>query len=251
MRHNIFTILRHFRKKIGHTRFRGILCGVVCVLILCTSGCVRRRITIDSNPRGAVVYIDEHQLGRTPISTDFTYYGTRNIRLELDNYQTLHVRQEVRPPWYQYPVLDFFSETFSPNEIKDQHTWTYNLVPQTLAARDQLLSRARQLQMDGVRTVDARGNPGAAVLREHYLETHPPRPSSSAIPGETPETSVRPAGVSPIFPPDTPSSPGREPYFPSLDAAFPETVPSRAAPENSGFPRGSETWDGPPRYPMQ
>ncbi|MDO4550814.1 MAG: PEGA domain-containing protein [Planctomycetia bacterium] len=220
-------------------------------------------MTINSNPPGAMVYVDEHQLGRTPISTDFTYYGTRNIRLELDNYQTLHIRQPVKPPVYQWPVLDFFAETFSPNEVKDQHTWTYNMVPQTVASQDQVLSRANQLRMEGSRSVDERGRPGAPVLREFY---HNPRDSWTpppAGPPEVPEASVisqdpTPAKTTaPI--PETPSA--ETPQNTITESVFPPsgTFPPSVNETDTGptinipgeMPRGSESWDGPPRHPMQ
>ncbi|MEI6037860.1 MAG: PEGA domain-containing protein, partial [Planctomycetota bacterium] len=47
-----------------------------CVSLLCAStGCVQRRMTIRSNPPGALVYVDDYQIGATPVSTDFIYYG--------------------------------------------------------------------------------------------------------------------------------------------------------------------------------
>ena len=68
--------------------------AVLCVgLILSFSvGCVQRRMTIRSNPPGALVYVDDYQVGTTPVSTDFVYYGTRKIRLIKDGYDTLTVQ---------------------------------------------------------------------------------------------------------------------------------------------------------------
>ncbi|MDO4585133.1 MAG: PEGA domain-containing protein [Planctomycetia bacterium] len=149
---------------------------------LLATGCLRRRMTINSNPPGATVYVDGHQLGRTPVSTDFTYYGTRNIRLELDNYQTLEVHQAVRPPWYQLPPFDFFVETFSPNEIKDQHTWTYNMTPRVVSSPEQILERGNELAYEGSRVVYDNGRVGPPVLSENLPENQnlsPPRPSTT------------------------------------------------------------------------
>lgn len=228
--------------------FSTILCTFLCVTLLSVSGCIRRRMTIDSVPRGAMVSVDGHQIGRTPISTDFTYYGTRNIRLELDHYQTLHVRQPVRPPWYQYAGVDFFADNFSPNEVKDQHTWTYTLLPQTVASRDQVLSRADQLRKDGSRLVDSRGNAGPPLAREFHPRMRengaveptiapPPEPSApraemESVMEESP-AAVATEGITPL------PLPPREDFYDEYETPLTPPTPS--------FPYGSETWDGPPR----
>ena len=41
------------------------------------TGCVQRRLTIRSSPPGAVVYVGNQEIGTTPISHDFIYYGSR------------------------------------------------------------------------------------------------------------------------------------------------------------------------------
>ena len=50
-------------------------------LCLPSTGCVRRRLNVRTNPPGALVYVDNQQIGTTPCSVDFIYYGTREIRL--------------------------------------------------------------------------------------------------------------------------------------------------------------------------
>src|SRR5688500_13325108 len=84
--------------------------GALALVCLGSAGCVQRRRTIRSNPPGALVYVDNHEIGVTPVATDFIYYGTRQIRLVKDGYETLTVLQGVPAPWYQYFPIDFFAE---------------------------------------------------------------------------------------------------------------------------------------------
>jgi hypothetical protein len=120
-----------------------LVAGSVCVG---QSGCVQRRMTIRSNPPGALVYVDDYEIGTTPISTDFLYYGTRKIRLVKPGYETLTVMQPVPAPWYEVPPLDFFSENLTPREIRDRRTFSYTLRPQRLVPSDVLLGRAESLR---------------------------------------------------------------------------------------------------------
>jgi len=109
-------------------------------------GCVQRRLTIRSNPPGALVYVDDYQIGTTPVSTDFVYYGTRKVRLVLSGYETLTILQPVPTPWYEYPGLDFVSENLVPGEIRDERVVDYQLKPQMIVPTPQLLSRAENLR---------------------------------------------------------------------------------------------------------
>ena len=105
-------------------------------------GCVQRRLTIRSNPPGALVFIDNYELGTTPVSTDYVYYGTRKIRIIKDGFETLNVKQWIPPPWYQIFPLDFVAENILPFEIRDQRTLDFQLTPQVIVPTEQLLSRA-------------------------------------------------------------------------------------------------------------
>jgi hypothetical protein len=117
-------------------------------LLFCTcyGGCVERRLTLRSNPPGALVYVDDYEIGVTPVSTSFIYYGTRKIRLVKDGYETLTVMQSIPPPWYEYVPLDFVSENFVPGQIRDQRFLDFQLKPQMIVPTDQLLSRAQELR---------------------------------------------------------------------------------------------------------
>jgi hypothetical protein len=123
--------------------FSAGVCGcLVAVAALVPSwGCVQRRMTIRSNPPGALVYVDDYQIGTTPVSTDFIYYGTRKIRLVKDGYETLTVRQPFPIPWYEIFPLDFVTENLWPWEIRDERvvdlamSTTASIPPESVVAR--------------------------------------------------------------------------------------------------------------------
>ncbi|MDG2409095.1 MAG: PEGA domain-containing protein [Pirellulales bacterium] len=103
-------------------------------------------MTISSNPPGAIVKVDDVEVGRTPVSTSFIYYGTRKIQLSKAGYETLTVLQPIPTPWYQWPGVDFFSEHFSPGKINDDRLFSYNMEPAIVVPTDQLLDRAQELR---------------------------------------------------------------------------------------------------------
>jgi len=117
-------------------------------LMLCAgqSGCVQRRMTVRTNPPGALLYVDDYPIGTTPCSTSFTYYGTRKIRLVKDGYETLTVMQEIPAPWYEYTPCDFVAENFVPGQIRDQRTLDFQLKPQVVVPTEQLIARAEGLR---------------------------------------------------------------------------------------------------------
>ncbi len=121
----------------------------ICVLIIASilsGGCVRRRLTVRSNPPGATVYIDDQEIGETPVSTPFVYYGTRKIQLVKDGFETLTVKQKFSPPWYEVPPLDFFAENVYPGELRDERIVDFEMEPQRVVPIPEILERAQQLR---------------------------------------------------------------------------------------------------------
>jgi hypothetical protein len=125
---------------------RGLALALCGALAACQAGCVQRRMTIRSNPPGAQVYVDDYEVGTTPVATHFTYYGIRKIRLVKDGYETLTVMQPVGAPWYQIPPIDFVAENVIPWEIRDERDFCYDLTPQRVVPTEELLSRAEDLR---------------------------------------------------------------------------------------------------------
>ena len=110
------------------------------------TGCVRRRMTIRSNPSGAVAFVDDQEIGVTPVSTPFTYYATRKVQLFHDGFETLTVKQPFPAPWYEIPPLDFFFENLWPFEIRDERILDFDLPPQQIVPNEKVIERAEMLR---------------------------------------------------------------------------------------------------------
>lgn len=123
-----------------------------CVLLLlgcCLgSGCVSRRMTIRSDPPGALVEVDGQRIGQTPVSLDFTYYGTREITLSKPGYESLTIYQPVPRPAYQVFPVDFISNHFLPYHVTDRHNFSYKLTRLTAPIDEEtnLIQRGRNFR---------------------------------------------------------------------------------------------------------
>ena len=177
---------------------------VATAIGLCLSGCVQRRMTIRSNPPGAQVYVDDYEIGTTPVSTSFTYYGQRKIRLVKDGYETTTVVQPIMPPWYEYPPLDFISENFVPGQIRDERTLDFQLRPQAVVPTDQLMARAEQLRRGTQAGAPGTMGPMTPGLRVNPSPGLPPAyPAPIAPPGEViprPQPATPGIGGQPTYP---------------------------------------------------
>jgi hypothetical protein len=120
---------------------------VVVAALLLAGGCVgvRRQLTVDSSPPGALVYLNGDEIGRTPVTYDFNYYGTMDLRLRKDGYETLEATPKVWAPWWQVPPIDLIAEAFS---ATDRHALSYELTPKREdAPPEELVRRGEELRL--------------------------------------------------------------------------------------------------------
>ena len=110
--------------------------------ILC--GCVERTISITSDPPGALVWLNDREVGRTPVNVEFLHYGKYDVRLRLDGYDAMLTFGNATPPWWDSLGPDFFAEIV-PADLHSQISWHYVLEPQNndLGA---LIERANNLR---------------------------------------------------------------------------------------------------------
>jgi hypothetical protein len=136
------------RSNYSGRKFRLAILAITSVMIM--PGCVRRRMTVRTNPPGATVSVDNQVIGTTPAATSFVYYGTRELRIEKDGYRTETLLRKINPPWYQLPGLDFVSESLWPGEIRDERVIDIQLVPKELEKTDDVIDRADALRSQSI-----------------------------------------------------------------------------------------------------
>lgn len=95
---------------------------------LALPGCVERTISITSEPPGAIVWLNDVEIGRTPVETDFTFYGTYDVRLRLEGYEPLLTSRKANAPVYDWPGLDLVAEAV-PADIESRTEWHFVLAP--------------------------------------------------------------------------------------------------------------------------
>ena len=113
-----------------------------------STGCVRRRYTIRSDPPGALVTVNGEEIGRAPVSRSFVFYADREITLQLDGYETQRVIQPMPAPWYDNLLTEFISECVVPVTIRDDREYTYRMSPTVVPKLDDLQARGEALRAD-------------------------------------------------------------------------------------------------------
>ncbi|QEH33389.1 PEGA domain protein [Aquisphaera giovannonii] len=110
------------------------------------SGCVERRYTIRTDPPGATAVVNGQEVGPTPVSQPFTYYGDREITLIQDGYETRTIIQPIKAPWWDNMLTEFFTENLVPFHLRDEREYTYAMAPATSPNAGDLRNRAEQLR---------------------------------------------------------------------------------------------------------
>lgn len=126
-------------------------CLALLPAVLVLPGCLERTIRITSEPPGAVVWLNDTELGRTPVETDFTFYGVYDVRMHLEGYEPVTSSREAKAPFYEYPGPDIVAEAL-PVRIPTLIEWNFVLVPLAesttpkVQSQDELLDRAREMR---------------------------------------------------------------------------------------------------------
>jgi hypothetical protein len=117
---------------------------MLAAALLLLTGCVERTIKITSEPEGALVYLNDEEVGRTPLSVPFTFYGTYDVRLEAEGFAPLWTQQEAKAPWWEAPGPDLVAEAVPHNQT--EQNWHFKMQPAANPDADAVISRARQLR---------------------------------------------------------------------------------------------------------
>ena len=117
--------------------------GLIATMIL--GGCVERQLTINTEPKGALVVLNDEEIGISPVTVSFEWYGDYNVRISKEGYETLKTHRELKGPWYDHFPFDFFA-MLNPKRTVDSYEWTFELAPQKEPAREELIEKAKELK---------------------------------------------------------------------------------------------------------
>jgi hypothetical protein len=121
--------------------------SIVVLTLAVAVGCVERTMQIDTDPPGAIVYLNDQEVGRTPVRRDFLWYGNYDVVVRKEGYDTLKTTKWVVAPIWQWPPIDLIADLL-PLRLKDERKVAYMLHPSSTqpAVPEDILARANEMQ---------------------------------------------------------------------------------------------------------
>ena len=110
------------------------------------SGCVERKLTINTEPQGALVILNDEEIGISPVTVSFEWYGDYWVRISKDGYENLNTHRPLKGPWYDTFPFDFFAQIINPDRIVDSYEWRFTLEPKKQISREELIQAAEKLE---------------------------------------------------------------------------------------------------------
>lgn len=119
---------------------------VLCLATVLLTGCVERTLTINTEPPGAVVVLNDQEIGVSPVTVPFNWYGDYWVRASREGYETLDTHRRLKAPIYDHPPLDLFTEVLWPGRIVDAYEWTFDLAVKEYPTRDEFIEQGQSLR---------------------------------------------------------------------------------------------------------
>ena len=119
---------------------------VILIALTTFAGCVERELTINTKPEGAVVTLNDEEIGESPVTVNFNWYGDYCVRISKEGYETLNTHRDLKGPWYDHFPFDFFAQIVNPNRIVDSYEWMFEISPKRQISRDELIQNAEELK---------------------------------------------------------------------------------------------------------
>ena len=108
-------------------------------------GCVRRVVDISSDPDGAVVWLNDREIGTTPVEVEIIHYGEYDVQVLRPGYESITTSGNASAPVWDLPGFDVVSEIL-PMDLVSRNTWHYEL------AKEERDSDAVVLRAEALRT---------------------------------------------------------------------------------------------------
>lgn len=123
---------------------------ILIIAVLSTTifacGCVERKLTINTEPEEALIYLNDEEIGLSPVTIEFNWYGDYRVRIEKQGFETLNTHKALVAPLHDYFPLDFIAEVLIPNRIVDSYEWNFALSPYQAPQREDLINAANEMK---------------------------------------------------------------------------------------------------------
>jgi len=119
---------------------------ITASLAITLVGCQQRTLRVTSDPPGAMLHLNDVEVGRTPVEVGFTWFGTYAVKLRLEGYETLETAAEAKAPLHEQPGFDLIAMML-PGEERTEIAWHFELSPERRDP-DALIGRAAELRHD-------------------------------------------------------------------------------------------------------
>jgi len=128
-------------------RCNSIILSAVCLAAAVTLiGCVERKLTINTDPEGALVTLNDEEIGQSPVTVSFNWYGDYNVIISKEGFETLKTHRQLKGPWYDAFPFDFVAQLLWPGRIVDSYEWSFELTEKAHKSRDELIGEAQKLK---------------------------------------------------------------------------------------------------------
>jgi hypothetical protein len=184
---------------------------VSLVLAAAASGCIRRELTILSEPPGAQLVINGQGAGVTPAKLSFRHHGTYRVELRKTGYEPIVDALELSPHLYERMPFDLVAGALWPGTIRDRRKVHYRLRKLPPFDRKKLLLRALNAGEEAARVIPELHDapPARPGTRDRALLPGSERPGRARKPEKKPQQPGKPKPEKPPRP-DAEPKPGLE-----------------------------------------
>ncbi|MEY2795271.1 MAG: hypothetical protein RIR10_987 [Planctomycetota bacterium] len=176
------------------TRCNNLLApSIALTAVVLLGGCVERRVWIETDPPGALVWLNDTQVGRSPVDVSITHHGIYDVRIEKEGFEPLVTSADTNGPIWDSVPLDFFVEIL-PIDAKCDARWKFLLSPRD-DSEIALVGRATDLR-DRLRVEDQRKPADGLSKGEERFEK-----LQEAVEGQAQDPSLMPKPVPESAPP--------------------------------------------------
>lgn len=130
---------------------------VLAIILAFSPGCLRKTLSVRTEPPGAEIYIDGVEVGQSPVTNiPFSFYGNREIMAVHPDYAVQKKLAHIRTPWYAHFPLDIFTELILPFNFEDNRYFVMELKRAPKIEPAELVARAEEEKIKAEEAIKAR-----------------------------------------------------------------------------------------------